>query len=281
MNNGKDTPRIYLHPVPAGPTAAEPAGNADFEASQPSAERLPAIAGPTRPSLPRSGMVRILPRRASSPVRGEKKAPAAASPVKPPRQPPVWAVDDGSVRRKTPTASPGRLPSRSLAGIPPGAPGRRGLPAPLRGCRRSMAQARQDSAATDCLRIHLPATVPTVPTGCPAAPPLPRKRAANKKHLRPNHGTEEPWYHPNCAGRAPLCFLNAEHAAAHRGGARGRLRPYPAEAAFQRAVSSAVALSVCIQQPVFPSQPFSYASSIAAAGGFVKGPRLAAGGGFC
>lgn len=40
----------------------------------------------------------------------------------------------------------------------------------------------------------------------------------------------------------------------------------------QRAVSSAAALSVCIQQPVFPSQPFSYASSIAAAGGFVKGP---------
>ena len=69
--------------------------------------------------------------------------------------------------------------------------------------------------------------------------------------------------------------------AAHRGGARGRLRPYPAEAAFQRAVSSAAALSVCLQQPVFPSQPFSYASSIAAASGFVKGPRLAAGGGFC
>lgn len=154
-------------------------------------------------------------------------------------------------------------------------------PPRFRGCRRSMAQARRDSAGTDCLRIHLPATVPTVPAGCPAAPPLPRKRAVNKKHLRPNHGTEEPWYHPNCAGRAPLCFLNAENAAAHRGGARGRLRPYPAEAAFQRAVSSAAALSVCLQQPVFPSQPFSYASSIAAASGFVKGPRLAAGGGFC
>ena len=132
MNNGKDTPRIYLHPVPAGPTAAEPAGNADFEASQSSVERLPAIAGPTRPSLPRSGMARILPRCA--PLLSEEKRKRRPPPrPKASRQSPVCAMDNGSARRKTPTASPGRLPSRSLAGIPPGAPGRRGPPAPLQG----------------------------------------------------------------------------------------------------------------------------------------------------